>query len=466
MKLKTAVLAAGLVLVGGPVQAQEADSLRLTLSSALDIAVGGNPAYRRATNAMLLNGTEMRATWLDEILPRATLTLFNTNFTGNLPARTSQDNFGNPIENPSAEWNYFSATRQSLNLSWTVRGRALIQAHRRQTLTNEGREIGEVLALTDLQVTVQRLYMDALEQRELMETEDELVAARQIDLDVAERLFSLALRTRVDVLLAELDVEQQALRRRQQQATYERALLALRTQLGGDEMGPLALAEEDLPLFDPSGLDASALVGSALGVNPSLRQAGTTVRSAALGVAEAKNAWWPSVSMGIQVSRRAQLPRGGSLFDVSFDESLDSNFQLTFSVPMFNNFFQSQLAIDRAAVQLDNDREAEREARLNIEESVRSALLELSNQWESLRLAERSQQIADEALRLARGEYRIGTRTFEELRSSFVSEADIRRQVITSRHSFVDALLSLEEAVGTRVRGGGLPAPALGNGTR
>jgi outer membrane protein TolC len=81
-------------------------------------------------------------------------------------------------------------------------------------------------------------------------------------------------------------------------------------------------------------------------------------------------------------------------------------------------------------------------------------------------LAERSQQIADEALRLARGEYRIGTRTFEELRSSFVSEADIRRQVITSRHSFVDALLSLEEAVGTRVRGGGLPAPALGNGTR
>ena len=40
---------------------------------------------------------------------------------------------------------------------------------------------------------------------------------------------------------------------------------------------------------------------------------------------------------------------------------------------------------------------------------------------------------------------------FEDLRSAFDQEAGTRRQVISARHSFVDALLSLEEAVGTRI---------------
>ena len=59
------------------------------------------------------------------------------------------------------------------------------------------------------------------------------------------------------------------------------------------------------------------------------------------------------------------------------------------------------------------------------------------------RMAERAREIAQEALRLAREEYRISTRTFEDLRTSFDSEATTRRQVITARHSFVDALLPL-----------------------
>jgi outer membrane protein len=305
--------------------------------------------------------------------------------------------------------------------------------------------------------------MDVLEQRDLMRAEEELVEARRIDMTVAERLFSLALRTRVDVLNAELAVEQQALSLQQQQAAYAQAVLALRTQLGREELLDLSLAEEELPIFDPSGLDVERLVASAFVVNPELRQSRLSVQSANLGVQEAKNTWWPSVSMGIDIYRRSRQAQGASIFDVRIDEPLESNFYLQFSIPMFNNYFQNRQGMERAAVQLDNGREAEREARLRIEETVRSAVLEISNQHEVLRLAERSLEIAEEALRLAREEYRIGSRTFEDLRTSFDSEATTRRQVITSRHSFVDALLSLEEAVGVRVRGGTPPiASGLG----
>ena len=200
----------------------------------------------------MINGTEMRSTWAEQLLPRAELTLFNTAFTGNLQRRAF-DNFGNPIANPSAEWNYFSQTVHTLGLSWSVQGASLFQTHERQQLTNEGRDIGVLRARTDMEIQVQRLYIDAMEQKALMQAEEELVAARRIDLDVAERLFSLALRTRVDILNAELALEQQALTLQQQEATYQRALLALRTAMGLADDRPLEVSEEELPLFDPSG---------------------------------------------------------------------------------------------------------------------------------------------------------------------------------------------------------------------
>jgi outer membrane protein TolC len=152
------------------------------------------------------------------------------------------------------------------------------------------------------------------------------------------------------------------------------------------------------------------------------------------------------------VSRRAQTPRSQALFDFSFDEPLDHRFFIGLQVPMFQNYFQNRRTIAQRSVALANETEAEREARLQVEETVRGALLELRNQWETLRVSERAAQIAEQALELAREEYRLGTRTFEALRQSIDEEAVTRRQVIQARYVFVDALLDLEEAVGTRVR--------------
>jgi outer membrane protein TolC len=432
-------------------QAPRADTLRLSLDEALRMAEGSNPGFRQADNAVGLNSIETRTTWLDELVPRVDLQLFNTDFVGNLQRR-STDNFGNPIENPTADWNYFSRTTQRLSLAWSFQGRSLFDTHRRQSLTNRDRDLARGAALSGLQIEVQRRYLDALEQMELMRAEEELIAARRVDQEVASRLFSLAIRTRVDVLNAELAVEQQALVHRRQQGTFDRALLALRTTLGADGPGELVLADEPLPIFDPVGLDADGLVRRALDANPELRRADVAVRQASLGVAEQRNQWWPQVSMGFNIVRLAQQPRGGALFDVGFDQDLDRSFFLQLSLPVFNGFFANRRDAERAAVEFDNQREADREARLGVEERVRGARMELDNQWETLRLAERSLEIAEEALRLAREEYRLGTRSFEDLRASFDQEADTRRQVIAARYGFVDALLDLEEAVGESVR--------------
>jgi outer membrane protein len=458
--------------LGAPAHAQDTEPLRLTLDEAIAFAEGSNPALRQATNTAQLNGVESRTTWTDQLLPSAQLTLFQTGFTGNLQRR-SLDNFGNPIANPQAEWNYFSSTNHALSLSWSFQGLSLLQAHRAQTLTNRERDLARRVALTDVQIEVQRRYVDALEQRELLRAEEELIGARRIDLDVAERLFGLALRTRVDVLNAELAVEQQTLVAQQREAAYQRALLALGSSMGRADDRPIDVVDVDLPVFDPAGLSADALVSRALEANPSLLRSDVAIRSAEVAVAQRRSAWWPRVSMGVDVYRRAYEQYTDALFDASLTSDLESQFFIRLSLPILGNYFQEDLQRQQASVDLSNRREADRQARLELEEAIRGSLLDLENEWTSLRLSERSLVIAEEALRLAREEYRLGTRSFEDLRSSFEQEAETRRQVITARHSFVDALLTLEEAVGAPVRDvatpGGGPAPeadegALGEG--
>jgi outer membrane protein len=464
-RITRAVLTAGALGVVSPAEtsAQEAP-MRLTLDQALGVAAGSNPALRRATASAGLNATEMRTLWLDQLLPRVSLTLL-TRFTGNLQ-RQAFDNFGNPIANPDAAWNYFSRTNNMVDVSWRFQGPSLFQSHRRQTLVNQDRDLAISLALTDAQVLVQKRYLDALEQRELMRAEEELIEARRIDLDVAERLFSIGVKTRVDVLNAELDIEQQTLAHQQQEASYRRALLSLRTAMGLDDRRDIDIVDETLPIFDPVDFDANDLISRALEVNPSLLRSEVAIRTAEVGLAEEKRAWWPEITAGVQVYRQAFAEGGDALFDPSITGSTESNFYVGLSFPILNGFFQQSTDQRRAAVELSNQRETDRQTRLELEETIRGALLDLDNQWTSYRLSERSNVIAEEALRLAREEYRLGTRTFEDLRASVEQEATTRRQTITSRHLFVDALLALEEAVGSSVRqmipGAGVESGPLG----
>lgn len=456
-------LAVAVVAARGPLAAQDgaaaarsaasaADTVSLTLEEALRIAESRNPAYRRAVNALDLNAVETRATWANQVLPRASLDLFNTNYTGNIQ-RIGLDPLGNPLENPEAQWVYYSGTTQALSLNWSFQGKSVLNAARRQERSNQDRVLEEDASLTTARTQVRRQFYDVLEQRELLGVEETIASSRRVDLDLSQRLFRLARNSRVDVLQAELQIEQQELNLQEQRNGYEQARLALRTLLGDADLPPFRLADEPLPVFDPAELDPDGLVAEALEAHPDTRRARSGVEGARLGVGESRTAWWPQVNLGYSISRRSQTAETQALFDVSFDEDLDQNFYVSLSLPFFNDYFGNRRNIEQARVDLENQRESLREARLRVEEEVRVALADLRSQFESLRLARRSLEIAREALELARSEYEIGTRTFEQLQVTVQAEADARRQVIAARYGFVDALLNLEDAVGAPVRG-------------
>jgi len=437
-----------LVLTAQTAHAQQPDTLVLTLAQGLEIARRNNPAYQRAVSALELNGPESRAALVSGILPSVRLDLLNTGYTGNLTRRAT-DNFGNPIANPNSEYVYFSNTNQGLSLDWMLRGPSPWYELREMRLANEGRVLGEETAGERLRLDVQRAFYDALEQEELLAAERAIAGATRMDFEAAQRLFELAFRTRVEVLNAELQIEQQQLTVRRQQGARDQARLALRTLLGQADLPPVRPAPTDVPLFDPAELDEPALIRRAVAASAPVREADVQLRVAEEGVRQSRTSYWPQLSASFRVGRFDQAPRTGSLFSLGgFEDQLYSSFGVNVSFPLFTNFLQNRVAMARAEVQRDGQEDALRAARLEAERLTRSGLVALGNAWDGLRIAERSLAIATEALELAREEYRLGTRTFEQLQQSVASEATVRRQVIQARYGFADALIDLEAAAG------------------
>ena len=448
-----AVAAVGFVTAwpgSGSAQLALADTVDLSLEEAYRIAGLHNPAYRRSLNDVSLNSAQTRTTWLTQVLPRLSLDVLNTNYSGRLTAQAT-DFFGNPIENPESNYVFSSYTSQNASLTWNIQGASLFHSLERQRLTNADRALAGEGALWGLRSNVRRQFFSALREAELLRLESDLLQERRVDHDLAERLFELAAITRVDLLNAELEIEQQALNIQSQDGRYQRSLLTLRTTLGEIGLPPVRLAGEPQPVFDPSGLDAESLVRTAMDRNLDIRQARAAVTSASHAVSESRASWWPNLSARFDVGRFTQTRGPKALFDLTSDDDLQSQLSLQLSIPFFNNYFQNSYDIQEAKVQVDNRSEDLRNARLFAEEQVRGNLMTLSNQYETYRLAQRSHDIAQEARRLAREEYRLGTRTFTELRDIIAQERNAARQVIEAQYGFVDALVSLEGAVGTPV---------------
>lgn len=451
-RMRPALAAGALVaLLAAPALAQQSGGA-VSLSEAMSIANVDNPSVRRATNELARNEPERWNYLFGSLLPSVSANLLNTGYTGNI-TRQAFDDFGNPVSSPISDWNYFSSTGQSLTLAWDVNGASLFNDYKRRKNTLTSREVGVDQARWTLGAQVQRNFFDAQEQLALLEVEESLLDGRRIDFSSAEQRFEVAGASRVDVLNAEVQIQQQQIAIEQQRGSYEQALLTLRQTLGGSEVE--GVAEEELPVFDPTGLDATNLVRSAMSMNPALRNARVTLQDARLGVSTADQSWWPNLRLSYTYDRNALGSDASRLLDFEYNElDMGQRFSASLSWSAFSDFFQMRETQAGARVQLANQEVALDEQQLQVEAQVRSNLIALQNSWRTLAIAERSAQIAQQATALAREEYRVGLQTFENLQTTVEQEANARRQELTSRYAFVDALLALEESVGSSLRPG------------
>ncbi|HZD04206.1 MAG TPA: TolC family protein [Longimicrobiales bacterium] len=436
-----------------PAAAQESDTITLTLERAISIAETNNPGYRRTVNQLDVGGAQARATWMGQVLPQVSLNVLNTGYTGNRVPR-APNVFGNPTENSTAGWVYSSSTSQGLQLRWSFQGKDIVDALHRLDVDERDREVSLDGAGFDVDARVRRQYYAVLQQRELRDMETAALEGSLRDQESAERLFRFAKNSRVEVLNAELGVEDQRRAILQQERAFQRARLELRTTLADADLPPFRLQGVPLPVFDPAGLDDAELVERALAVHPDVRQAEVDLEGARLGVSEAKSTRWPAISASYSWGRSAYGSQGTGLFDLSNEsKDLSSRFSISVALPYLNDYFQNRQREVQAEVTLRNQRESMKETRLRVEQQVRAQLIELRNQHEVLQGSQRRLDIAEEALRLRREEYRLGTANFDQLQDQVDAERTARRDLINARYNFVNALLDLEDAAGVPVRG-------------
>ena len=443
------VMAAGIVLAGGQrvgaqQMASDGEVTVLTLQDALVRAAEYNPQYRQAVNRMDLAEPQRREA-LGRFLPDLSLSYrTGQNFRRE---STALDFFGNPLENPEVNTITSSSTNQSASLGVQLfsggsrfhqLGQARAQAHADRL--SASRELNSILA------EVQRQFLVAQRQKARLEVEMELLAARERDVELSTSLFELASIGRSDLLATELELEGQRLSVNTAQANFRKGLLALRKAIGDPALAALDVERRQPESFDPADLDVDGLVDLALRESPTVGAANATleVRRAALNGQRSDR--WPTLSLSTSISRGSFGPDRTELF--AFDpEDFNGGLSLSVSIPVFSRFTTSR-AIAAADVDLRNANETLRQTELDLEEQIRARYVDLETAWASLAERTRRLEIATERLGIVEEEYRLATKSIEDLRAAIREEASALRDALDQRFEFAGALLGLYEAAG------------------
>ena len=420
----------------------------VTLDEALSLARQHNPDYRKARNEAGAAGLASTAGSL-WFLPTVNASLtFNrssaTNVTG-----TGTD--GRPFELPNPVTFQSSSASQGINASLTLfDGLRSLRSGRAAAARASATEATAHATVLQVEAQVRRQFLQALRQQQLIQVEERLLASQREQLSATERLFRTAGANQVDVLGAQVAVAQQEQALASQQGEAQKAGLELARVLGLEDIVPLEPTGTVPAPFDPAALDADALVRVAERQSPRLAQLAAQANAANADAGAAVGARWPTISLSAGVNRSLSLPTYDAFGELN-PRNRSFGIGLQVQMPIFTRF-QTSANIAAAHARADNADEDLRAGRLQLETSVRSALVDLRNAHQALLLAERSAALSRTRQDLAQQQYRLGAIGYQNLQQVIDGAAQAERQAVGARFTFALALVAIEELVGGEVR--------------
>ncbi len=437
-----------LLVSGRPADAQAQEVATLTLEEALELARERNPAYRRALAQADAAGTEVLA-GVAAFLPSVS---GNLSFNGSSRTRvTGEDDFGRPRELEDPLTFRSSSASQSLSSQITLfdglRNLNNLKAARAAAdAAGAGVDLQEATTLAE----VTRRFYDALQAERLIAVEERLLAVARDQLTATERLFRVAARTEVDVLGAQVQVAQQEQALTRARADADKALLRLAEQIGLDERIGFRVVGELPDPTDPSLFDVDALVARAADRNPAVQQAAAEAARADYAASAARGRRWPTVTASASVGRGVSLSSYEAFFELN-PRDRSFGFGLNIQIPLFTRFETSRQIAQATA----NARAADqtlRERRLQLDQQVRSAHIDLVTAYRSVQLADRAVELSRRRLQMAQEQYQLGTIGFTDFQQIVTQAAQDERTALSAEAEFARAAVTLEELVGERVR--------------
>ena len=448
--MKTTGLIGGLLLMAAwPLLAQQ-ELPTMTLEDALAIARQRNPQFQQSMVDVNLAGAGLRTRY-GQFLPTLRASL---GWSGNRRTTvTGTDDFGRSVELPTAVTFRSSSATQSVSGSMTLfdglrNVRELRAARLDVTSADEGlRSTG-----VTVEAEVKRRFFEVVRRHRLIEVEEQLLASAREQLDANERLFRVGSTDQVDILGAQVEVASQEQQREQAHGEATKARLRVLEQLGVlDESLDFEPVGALPQIFDPDLLDAADLVARAMEVNPLVRRGDVQVSAARQRAGAARGQRLPTVTANGGYSRGLQEQEYGAFFELN-PQNYGFNFSLNVSLPIFSGF-QTFESVSRADGEVRRADEQLRLTRLQIEQQVRSAFIDVQSASEGLRIQQRSTALARRRLELAGEQFRLGSASmpFVTLQQITQQAANAERALVDAEYNFAVARVNLEEQVGERV---------------
>jgi multidrug efflux pump len=412
---KTAKTTAVLLLLSltGTVQAQET----LTVEQAIEIALKNNYDILIAKNAAEIahrNNTVGNA----GMLPTVGATL-SDNFTlTNLNQRFTN---GTEINRNDVTGNNLNA---GVALNWTLFDGMQMFATKGRLKRLE--QIGELQFKDEMQTVVANViiaYYDVVRARQQLRAIDSAISISNERVKLAEMKFQVGSASKVDLLQAKVDLNEQRSNYLTQQRTIAQRKADLNTLLARNAETPFNVVET-IPFTEPS-------ISNDQEKNFQLQVAAKNVEVARFQKKEAFAGFLPTLNGTVGYSyNRSNSTAGFSLFNQTY--GLNAGFGL--SIPLFNGL--NTIRLNKvAAIQVQSAQFNVERVRFQTRLAHYRAQQDFANAKELLKLEEENIQLADENQKIALERFRLAQSTAIELREAQNSYVNALTRLVNARYN-------------------------------
>jgi len=285
---------------------------------------------------------------------------------------------------------------------------------------------------------------------ELLASERENLTAQRQQLERIEEFYKVGNRSLADLLQQQAGISQAELRVLQAEEYLNISKLQLLKMIG---LSPSMDYEvEVMPIEDlvselASG-DVDVQLGMALENRTDIRSQAFSIEAVEKQIKAARSGYWPTLSLSAEV---------GSGYNSSFeyadfsDQILDINpdarVGLSLSIPIFDRSV-TKSAIERARVQLDNERLSLEDLTQTVTFEVQQSLFDYQTSQKQLEAAETQREFARQALEVTEERYDVGSAILAELTLARAQYVAANNDWIQSSYSLLLSRVALDYYAG------------------
>lgn len=399
-----------------------------TLEQCVGYALENNLQVKQAQNAVLTSEAEVKQA-REALFP--SLTFNSSQSLGFQKAETqSYSTFDSQIKNPTYSGSYSLGANVTLydgGSNWRTLQQSKIQ---REASTLQAEQTANTIEAQIIQAYYQILYA-----HESVDTNKEIVAVAQQELERTKAKFEIGKGTQVDVAQMESQYQQNVYQLVTAQNQEASNILALKKLLQIDPASEFSIdyrhySDDDIMALIPTLAEAEQL---ALEHLPNLRAAELGVKSAQLQTKIAKAGYLPNISLsaGVSTGNGNTLP-GGFISQVS--DHMRENIGLNFSLPIYDNR-RTRTAIDRAKVQLSNALITQEDTRMQIQNTIASLHLDIQSAQARYQSAIASEASARQSYELMEERYNVGLETVIDLLTKKNDYLRSRQETLQSKYT-------------------------------